>query len=211
MIIKNETSRTLAPEGPTPAVCVDFVDLGVVSGGQFGDKHKVQLTFETPHRDPEHGWPLRVSTRMNVSMFETARLRLFLEAWRGKRYSEAEAKAGVDMEGCIGRPAYITIEHSDDGQYANIQSIMPLPSGLPAPSPADDYVRIKDKDGGWDTRSPNSTAGQRRAGDRPAATSDHAARPVNAEAQVAGNVGGLRYEPSADGEGYTVHDDDLPF
>lgn len=200
MIIKNETSRTLAPEGPTPAVCVDFLDLGVVEGGQFGPKHKVQLVFQTPHLDPEQGWPLRVSTRMNVSMFETARLRLFLEAWRGKRYTETEAKAGVDMEGCIGRTGYITVEHSEDGQWANITAIMPLPTGLSAPAPEAEYERIRDKEGGWDTRSPGSTAGDKAGASKAPAERVEGQRP-EAAAEVA--VPDEPYDFAAN--------DDLPF
>lgn len=148
----------LPPEGATPAVCVDVVELGIVTSEKWGDKEKVRFVFETPHKHSDEGYPLRASTQMNVSFSKKGRLRPFLGDWRGKQYTDAEAKKGVDLEMLVGKPAYITIEHSEDGRYANITNIIPLPKGLEAPEPDPEYKRVMDREEGWDVRSPKSKA-----------------------------------------------------
>ncbi len=160
MTLTSESStRVNAPEGTYPVLCVDFVEQGMKQTA-FGDKEKVQFVFETPHRHPEYARPLTVASSANVSFNEKATLRKFMESWRGKKYTEAEVKAGVDPEQGIGRPALVTVEHVQSGEntYANITAIMPLPDGMTAPTPSGEYERVKDRDGGWDVRSPNSKA-----------------------------------------------------
>lgn len=153
------TPRVNAPEGTYAAVCVDFVEHGLKETS-FGVKERVEFVFEVPHQHPDYARPLTVGARFNVSFHEKAGLRKFMEAWRGKKYTAEQVAEGVDAEAAIGRPALITVEHNEgtEATYANIAVIMPLPAGMAALTPSEDYDRVKDRDGGWDVRSPNSKA-----------------------------------------------------
>ena len=133
-----------APEGQFSAVCVDVIDLGLVtSTGQWGTKtaHKVALVFQIDERDDD-GKRFEVAERFTLSMHEKAALRKFLGQWRGKSYTEEEAAKGVPLDKLEGQPAVITIEHrtSGDKTYANILAIAKPVKGMPALKP-DGYVR----------------------------------------------------------------------
>jgi hypothetical protein len=128
------------PEGQFGAVCVDVIDLGERLK-TWGDKPKVAqmcaLVFMTGEQNEETGHLHDVHQEFTVSMFESANLRLFLEAWRGRSYTEEQAKDGVPLHKLVGQPALISVTHkaSKKGRtYATIQSIMPLPKGMVAPS-----------------------------------------------------------------------------
>ena len=74
---------------------------------------------------------------MNISMFENSNFRKFLEAWRGGRYTDEQAAAGVDVSKFVGHTAMINLVHepSKTGSvYANIKSIAPLPKGMSMPA-----------------------------------------------------------------------------
>ncbi|MEL6703055.1 MAG: hypothetical protein AAFP15_02100 [Bacteroidota bacterium] len=154
------SNRVNAPEGTYPVVCVDVIERGYEET-MYGTKERGQFVFETPHAHPDFGDPLTVQFMFNVSFGKNAKLRGFMEDWRGRPYSGEEAKAGVDPELCIGRTALVSVVHEEKGEnvYANIKTVMPLPAGMEALKPSGSYTRVKDRDGGWDLRSPNSTAG----------------------------------------------------
>ena len=128
------------PEGQFPMVCVDVVDLGV-NVEQFGDQepreaHKVALVFASGATH-ETGELILVTTEMTLSMNEKANLRKFLQAWRGKSYSEEQAKAGVPLHKLAGQAALVSIEHvttRKGRQFAKLATIAPLPKAMPAPN-----------------------------------------------------------------------------
>jgi hypothetical protein len=139
-----------APEGQWPAVCVDVIDLGMVETtwqGKTKQQHKIVVVFQIAELD-EKGERYRTAQRFTLSMSDKANLRKFLESWRGKRYTDEEAREGVDIELMIGVNALIQIAHNDRG-YADITSVMKLPKGMEQLEPLD-YMRAKDrpKDGG---------------------------------------------------------------
>jgi len=133
-------------EGSFSAVCVDVIDLGERLKTYQGTDPKVAktlaLVFVTEERD-EKGKLIEISSEMTVSMFERAALRQFLEGWRGKSYTDEQAKAGVPLHKLVGNGAWISIEHKESRSkrtYAKIKSISPLPKGLPIPD-GSDYIR----------------------------------------------------------------------
>lgn len=131
------------PEGQFRAVCVDVVELHNVPTA-FGPKNKVRLVFQTEEA-LDDGRPAMASASFNASLAEKSRLRPFLEAWRGRKFTAQELK-GFDLEVLLGAGAVLQIQHTEkDGKvYDNITSIMRLMKGMEAVAPKD-YVRKKDR------------------------------------------------------------------
>jgi hypothetical protein len=98
--------------------------------------HKVVFTWEL-HGDDDAGLPLKtddgkpliVSKRYTVSLGDQARLRQDLESWSNKKMT-AEDRKNFDLKGLLGKFCMVNITHSEDGKYANISGISPVPSAL---------------------------------------------------------------------------------
>lgn len=129
------------PEGQFAAVCVDVIDLGVrweqFPGSPGKESHKVALVFATGERNVEGGTLHDIGQEFTASVHEKAKLRQFLEAWRGKKYEDkALRETGLPLDKLAGQGAYVSIVHeqSKAGRtYARIGSIMPLPKGVAKP------------------------------------------------------------------------------
>lgn len=137
-----------APEGQFRSVCCDVVDLGIVTtlwNGREKKQHKIYVSFQIETIDPENNKPFLVSERFTLSLHKKARLRSFLESWRGRPYTDPEIRAGIDVEKMIDACALLQIVHVDRNgtTYANIQSIMRLMKGDKLG--VTDYVRSKDR------------------------------------------------------------------
>lgn len=140
---------TPAPEGGHSAVCVDVVDLGIVTTewkGKAKQVHKCRIVYEIGEA-MESGHRFTVSRQFTVSLSEKANLRAFLEAWRGKAFTKEEL-AGFDLEVLLGAPAVIQVQHKErEGKtYANITSVMKLMKGVAKLEPSGKYVRVKDRE-----------------------------------------------------------------
>lgn len=125
IIARSSSEFTRAPEGEYNAVCADVIDLGMIENKKFNKmEHRAALVFQLDALD-DKGQRLEISQRFAVSMHEKAALRKFLSQWRGRSYTEAEAKDGVPLHKLEGQPAIITVEHKDSNgkTYANILSI----------------------------------------------------------------------------------------
>jgi hypothetical protein len=126
------------PEGQYAAVCVDVLDLGEHPESYKNQpaelKHKIALVFWTGEVNPDTGKPYEITREFTNSMGPKANLRGFLSDWRGKSYSEDEARKPVPLDKLEGVSALMTIEHKSnaagDRTYANIRSIAPLPKGM---------------------------------------------------------------------------------
>lgn len=147
-IIATDNSKpfTPAPEGVDQAVCCDVVDLGM-EDGQYGEKHKVSIRWQTSTLNPDDGRPYLVQRKYTLSLNEKAALRGDLEAWRGRKFTPAEL-AGFDLEKLIGVNCQLNVLHhtTPDGKvYANVQSIMPLGKGMEKIEVVG-YTRVKDRE-----------------------------------------------------------------
>lgn len=114
-----------APMGLHRAVCVDWVDLGILPGFSGKPQHKLYATFELPDSRMEDGRPFVVSRRFTASLHEASQLAQFLAKWRGGiPFKQGEE---LDLETLIGKPALVVVTHAErDGRkYANIDSILP--------------------------------------------------------------------------------------
>ena len=129
----------IAPAGNHMARLYSIIDLGHQSvewAGESKIMHKVVFTWEL-HGDDDAGEPLKtddgkpliVSKRYTVSLGEQARLRQDLEAWSNKKMS-AEDRKNFDLKSLLGKFCMVNITHSEDGKYANISGISPVPAAL---------------------------------------------------------------------------------
>ena len=135
-----------APDGQHVAVCCDVQDLGeleITYGGETKTQHKIVVWFQLGQTD-DNGNRYLIGQRFTLSMHEKANLRKFLEAWRGKVYTEDQAREGVDVEKMIGVPALIQTT-TNDREYANVTAVMRLPKDIPAIE-VTNYTRAKDRD-----------------------------------------------------------------
>jgi len=139
IISDNSKEFKIAPAGLHMARLYSIIDLGHQSvewAGESKIMHKVVLTWELHGNDDtdqplktDDGKPLIVSKRYTVSLGDQARLRQDLEAWGNKKMT-AEDRKNFDLKGLLGRFCMVNITHSEDGKYANISGISPVPSAL---------------------------------------------------------------------------------
>jgi hypothetical protein len=106
----------------------------------YGLKHQVHLAFEIDEK-MEDGRPFLLMQNYTLSLNEKARLRLDLQAWRGRAFSAEELK-GFDLKTILGKPLQVSVVHSADGQYANIGSMMPLGRGMSPLAPSGGLIYI---------------------------------------------------------------------
>jgi hypothetical protein len=148
------------PEGQWAARCIDVVDMGWVRT-DYGPKYKIRVVFycgETETKEIEgekRTFPLTVVGFFTASLNEKANLRKFLESWRGRPFLIEEA-ARFDMEKMLDATALIQVAHNKAANgkvYANITSIMRLPSAMSAPEKPD-YTRVCDREG-WTGPAPH--------------------------------------------------------
>lgn len=135
----NGSNFTLIPAGNHIARCYQMIQIGTVvekSGIYAGkESHKVRLTWETPDEQHDFGkglQPFSISKEFTLSMNEKATLRKMLESWRGKAFTEDEAKA-FDITVLLGKACMLNVIHKTSAQgktYAEISSISALPKGF---------------------------------------------------------------------------------
>ena len=142
---KPESNFLPCPEGLHQAVCVDVVDLGV-QRGPYGEKHKVEVRWQTELENEETQRRFQLRKWYTLSLHEKASLRKDLECWRGRKFTEAELH-GFDLEKLLGANCQLQVIHNitDDGKtYDNIQLIDPHNPKLPKIAPLE-YTREQDR------------------------------------------------------------------
>lgn len=138
------------PAGVFIGRCFSIIDLGTqLSSGAFGEKfqHKLRIGWELFGED-DSGAPLTVdvngktmpmviSKSYTVSLHEKASLRKDLAAWRGKDFTEEEAKA-FDVSKLVGAYCMVNVTTSETNgkTYSNIAGLTPLPGALKNAKPA---------------------------------------------------------------------------
>ena len=140
-----ESTFQPCPEGLHHAVCVDVVDLGVLTT-TFGDKHKVRVIWQIEDENVETRRRFEARKQYNLSLHEKSALRKDLEAWRGRKFTDSELR-GFDLEKLIGINCQIQVVHDiseDSTIYANVQAIVPAPKNGAKLAPQD-YTRQKDR------------------------------------------------------------------
>jgi len=139
IITDTQKDFKIAPAGLHMARLYSIIDLGHQSvewSGETKIMHKVVLTFEL-HGDDNEGKPLKtddgkpliVSKRYTVSLGDQATLRKDLESWANKKMSASD-RVNFDLKNLLDKFCMVNISHSEDGKYANISGISPIPSAL---------------------------------------------------------------------------------
>lgn len=144
IIATNEGGSVFEPiaAGSYAARCYSMVHIGTVTGsfeGQEKIQNKVRITWELPtemkvFKEENGEQPMIISKEFTISMHEKSSLRKFLESWRGKSFSEDEAKA-FDITKLMGKECLISILHKtkDGRNYAEVSSVSTLPKGMVCP------------------------------------------------------------------------------
>jgi len=144
------------PPGVYIGRCYSLIDLGTqLSSGQYGEKlqHKIRIAWELFGED-EAGhqlttvvdgreMPLTISKSYTVSLHEKAGLRKDLAAWRGKDFTEEEAKA-FDVSKLLGAYCMVnaTTSETNGKTYTNVAGLTPLPGALKNAKPAAVHANI---------------------------------------------------------------------
>ena len=147
----NGGNRVLVPTGNHVARCYKMIHIGTVQeviNGQTKMLNKVVIGWELPEeqhefKEGEGKKPLVISKEYTLSMYDTAHLRKMLESWRGKGFSEDEAKA-FDVTKLIGVQCLLNVIHkttkSGGKTYEDISSVTPLPKTMQCPKQINDTV-----------------------------------------------------------------------
>jgi len=136
----NSKTFELVPAGTYVARCYSMIHLGTNKEVIAGDEkmlNKVRISLELPTEmkefKPGEGLkPASVSKEFTLSMNEKSNLRKFLEGWRGKGFTEEEAKK-FDVTNLIGKTCMISIIHKTSAKgklYADISSASTLMKGM---------------------------------------------------------------------------------
>ena len=135
------------PAGLHDAVCIGLVDLGsqeVVWNNHSKIQRKVVLIFELPNEvvkytkdgEPAEG-PRWMSRKVTFSYHEKSVLFKLLSIWQTEAFTKRPEE--FELETVLGKAATVFVTHTpkDDGSggvWANLESIMPSQSPLPAES-----------------------------------------------------------------------------
>jgi hypothetical protein len=105
----------------------------------------IWLAFELDQNTPEDDKPLSIRKKFTASIHERATLRLFLERWRGRPFTDGE-KAHFETETLIGVPCQLNIIHKDFGSGPRQLIDFAIKETGEAMKPSGHYVRNKDQE-----------------------------------------------------------------
>jgi hypothetical protein len=167
MIVATNSGSDYTPveSGNHIARCYGMIHIGTIVENFKGEPkrvNKVRITWELPEltkefRQGEGEKPYSISKDFTLSMNEKSNLRKFLEGWRGKSFTEDEAKA-FDVATLIGVPCMLNIIHKVSAKgktYADISSASKLPKSITAPPPFYEHFELNYTEA-WDETLFNS-------------------------------------------------------
>lgn len=135
-------TREPIPAGNYLARCYQMIEIGTVTETVMNKTvtaRKVRIGWELPtelkvFKEEKGEQPLVISKEYTLSMNEKSNLRKDLKSWRGKDFTEDEAKS-FDITKLLGAACMLNITHkaskSDASKvYDQISAITPLPKGV---------------------------------------------------------------------------------
>lgn len=141
----SSVQRELIPSGNYIARCYQMIEIGTVSEFIMGKQvtlKKVRIGWELPTETrifkPENGeQPLVISKEYTLSMNEKSNLRKDLKSWRGKDFTDDEARS-FDITKLLGAPCMLNIIHKPSKDqsrvYEEIAGITSIPKGMQTPA-----------------------------------------------------------------------------
>lgn len=146
MKIKDRAKPKVPPVEPGVymAVCIGFIDLGEQYSEMFkSHANKGMYVWELPGETIEidgEEKPRQLSKEFTISASNKGNLRKFIESWNGKSYSDDEFLE-FDLFDQIGKPCQLNVVLNETKEYANVDNLMPIPKGFPAPTSATEQIR----------------------------------------------------------------------
>ena len=141
----NSTPRELIEAGMHVARCYKIIQIGTVTENFKGENklmQKVRIGWEFPtllkvFDEAKGPQPLVFDKEYTLSLKDKANLRIMLTSWRGKAFTEDEAKA-FDITKLIGAPCLLNLTHKPSKAdvtkiYEEISSVSPLMKGTVCP------------------------------------------------------------------------------
>lgn len=139
MKIKDRAKPKTPPVDPGVyvAICVGVIDLGEQYKENFKNySNEVQIVWElvgeTVEVDGEQK-PRQLSRTFAFATTKKANIRAVISSWNGKTYSDEEF-GEIELFDQIGKPCQLNVVLNDTGEYANVESVIPLPKGMPVPT-----------------------------------------------------------------------------
>lgn len=144
------------PQGVFIGRCYSLIDLGTqLTVGQYGEKlqHKIRIGWELFGEDEQGApltldvdgkeMPMTISKSYTVSLHEKSGLRKDLAAWRGKDFTDEEAKA-FDVSKLMGAYCMVNVTTSETNgkTYSNVAGLTPLPGALKNAKPAGVHAQV---------------------------------------------------------------------
>lgn len=139
----------LCPAGTQQLVCCDIVDHGEVKV-RYGNKermqHKITIRWLSAEHKTKEGKPMLVQRRFTCSLHPQAALRKYLDVWRGRPFSAAEADK-FDLEKLIGINAIGQVVHEQKprGTFAEVVACVPLLRNMTAAPVDEAYIRVTNR------------------------------------------------------------------
>lgn len=137
--VKDRARPKLPPVEPGVyiGICVGVIDLGEQFSEKFNKyNNEVQIVWElvgeTVEVDGEQK-PRQLSRTFTMAAGSKSKLRAVVSSWNGVQYSD-EQFGDLDLFTQVGRPCQLNVVLNDTGEYANVDSVIPLPKGMPAPT-----------------------------------------------------------------------------
>lgn len=146
MKIKDRAKPKAPPVDPGayPAVCIGIIDLGEQYSEKFKNyANKVKIVWELPTETIEVDGkqePRQLSKEFAISSSKKGNLRGFLSSWNGKTYSDEEFLE-LDLFDQIGKACQVNVVLNETGEYANVESVIPLMKGYPVPQSSAKPIR----------------------------------------------------------------------
>ena len=145
MKIKDRAKPKVPPveAGVYMAVCIGFIDLGEQYSEKFKNYSNTgmyvwELPSDTIDIDGEVK-PRQLSKEFAISGSSKSNLRKFIESWNSKSYSDEEFME-FDLFEQIGKPCQLNVVLNETKEYANVDNLMPIPKGFPAPATDTKYI-----------------------------------------------------------------------
>jgi hypothetical protein len=137
--------RELIPAGNYMARCYQMLELGTTTEtieGKTVRLKKIRIGWELPtelkvFKEGEEAKPYSISEEYTLSMNEKATLRKMLASWRGKDFTEEEARKFAVTK-LLGVPCQLNIIHKPSKKdpsrvYEKIATVSPLMKGVQCP------------------------------------------------------------------------------